>query len=273
LERAPARAAGGAEGAGDAISEPAPEQSLLAGGDPRKRYFLYGPRTGLRTGPADAGAADRPARGPHPLLLVLPGGDGSADFRPFVTNIWREAAPDDMLVAQLVAPRWSAGQFDAVVWPTEGLGWDAARFTTEAFVEAVVDDVAARYDVDRERVWLLAWSSGGPAAYASLVRGPATGAFVAMSVFRPEHVGDLAGAAGTRVHILHSPGDFIAMNFPERARDMLAAAGATTRLETYSGGHGWHGDVFGMIRRGLRWLGEDEEPPGAAGAVEVDRDQ
>ena len=80
-------------------------------------------------------------------------------------------------------------------------------------------------------------------------------------MFRPEHVGDLAGAAGTRVHILHSPGDFIAMDFPERARDMLAAAGATTRLETYSGGHGWHGDVFGMIRRGLDWLDEDREEP------------
>jgi poly(3-hydroxybutyrate) depolymerase len=223
-----------------------PEQSLLAGGDLNKRYFLNGPKD-------DAADAARP------LLLVMPGGDGSADFKPFVTNIWRETADADMLVAQLVAPRWSPEQFEQVVWPTNGLAWEGAAFTTEEFVAAVVDDIDARYDVDRSRVWILAWSSGGPAAYASLLSGPATGAFVAMSVFKPDQLGDLSRAAGKSVYILHSPEDFIAMSFPQSARDTLGANGATTKLQTYKGGHGWHGDVFGMIRDGLAWL-EDQVP-------------
>jgi poly(3-hydroxybutyrate) depolymerase len=218
-----------------------PEQSLLAGGTPEMRYFLYGPKS-------------HQIDGAHPLLLVLPGGDGSANFKPFVSNIWRQTSPPDMLVAQLVAPRWSPDQFDSVVWPTIGTAWEDAEFTTEQFIETVVDDIDARYDVDRSRVWILAWSSGGPAAYASLMDGPATGAFIAMSVFKGDQLGDLSRVAGKDVYILHSPTDFIPMQFPEAARDKLGENGATTKLQTYSGGHGWHGDVFGMIREGLVWL-------------------
>jgi len=225
------------------------EQSLLAGGDPMKRYFLYGPKA---TPPED----------PRPLLLIMPGGDGSAEFKPFITNIWRQTAPEDMLVAQLVAPRWGPEQFDNVVWPIAGLPWAEAAFTTEELVSSVVEDIDARYDVDRSRVWILAWSSGGPAAYAALLDGPATGAIVAMSVFKPDQLGDLSRAAGKSVYILHSPQDFIPMPFPESARDVLAANGARTRLQTYEGGHGWHGDVFAMIRHGLAWL-EDQAPHGA----------
>jgi hypothetical protein len=33
--------------------------------------------------------------------------------------------------------------------------------------------------------------------------------------------------------------------------------GAVVHLETYDGGHGWHGDVFGMIRRAAEWLISD----------------
>jgi predicted esterase len=40
----------------------------------------------------------------------------------------------------------------------------------------------------------------------------------------------------------------------ERARDELRGLGAKTELRTYDGGHGWHGDVYGEIRRGIAWL-------------------
>ena len=83
-----------------------------------------------------------------------------------------------------------------------------------------------------------------------------TGSFVAMSVFKPDQLATIANAKGRAYYILHSPEDFIAMSFPERARDELARHGATTKLVTYAGGHGWHGDVFGMIRDGVAWLEE-----------------
>jgi len=28
------------------------------------------------------------------------------------------------------------------------------------------------------------------------------------------------------------------------------------KLVTYEGGHGWHGDVFGHIRKGIEWMQE-----------------
>ena len=222
-------------------------QDLLAGGDRHKRYFLFGPhdtdewpRDGLR------------------LLLVLPGGDGGPDFRPFVENIFRKATPDGYLVAELVAPQWSPEQAGRIVWPTVGLPSPEAGFTTEQFIDAVIDDVAARYRLDPRYVFSLSWSSGGPAAYAASLADDSriTGSLVAMSVFKPELLPDLQHASGRRYYILHSPQDFIPMRFAQAARDRLAAAGATTTLVTYEGGHGWHGDVFGTIRRGLQWLQE-----------------
>ncbi|REK11211.1 MAG: hypothetical protein DWQ37_14875 [Planctomycetota bacterium] len=33
-------------------------------------------------------------------------------------------------------------------------------------------------------------------------------------------------------------------------------AGATVKLERYAGGHGWRGNVFGMLQDGIGWLDE-----------------
>ena len=44
------------------------------------------------------------------------------------------------------------------------------------------------------------------------------------------------------------------MAMAEKARDMLAFNGGSVRLQTYEGGHGWHGDVYGKIRAGIEWL-------------------
>ena len=220
-------------------------QDLRAGGDRHKRYFLIGPHD-----------TDELPRDGLRLLLVLPGGNGGPDFRPFVENIFRKATPDGYLVAELVAPQWSPEQAEQVVWPTVGLPSQQAGFTTEQFIEAVIDDVATHYRLDTRYVFSLSWSSGGPAAYAASLADDSriTGSLVAMSVFKPDLLPDLHSAKGRRYYILHSPQDFIPMRFAEAARDQLAAAGATTTLVTYEGGHGWHGDVFGTIRRGLEWL-------------------
>jgi predicted esterase len=217
----------------------------FAGGDTNKTYLLMQPAAGL--------SSEGPAGG---LLLVLPGGDGGPDFEPFVTQIYANSMPSGYLLAELVAPRWSADQSEKIVWPTSAQPWPGMDFSTEDFVEAVIDDVRGAHRIDTNRVFSLAWSSGGPAAYAASLQ-PGTrvrGSLIAMSVFKPELLPSLDGAEGHAYYLLQSPQDFIPLRMVEEARDRLRAAGATTRLEPYEGGHGWHGDVYGNIRRGVEWL-------------------
>ncbi len=73
-----------------------PFQDLHAGADGNKQFFLIGPRPG----------AKKPEAG-YRLVLVLPGGEGNADFRPFIQRVLKNALPDDVVIAQLVAPKWT----------------------------------------------------------------------------------------------------------------------------------------------------------------------
>jgi predicted esterase len=235
----------------------APVLDLRIGDDENKRYFLIGP----------AADGEKPEAGYH-LLVVLPGGDGGADFHPFVKNIHANALPEGYILAQVVAPKWSDDE-NRVVWPTKKLRDKKMKFPTEDFVEAIIKDVQGRHAIDPKHVYLLGWSSGGPPCYAASLEKdtPVRGVLVAMSVFKPEQLGPLARAKGKAYYILHSPTDFIKMSFPEAAAEQLAKKGAKTKLETYEGGHGWHGDVFGNIRRGIDWL---EQQSAAAAAPKVE---
>ncbi|MBI5396268.1 MAG: hypothetical protein HZA91_13310 [Verrucomicrobia bacterium] len=216
-----------------------------AGGDASTLYFIIR-KPGESTAPKET----------RPLLMVMPGGDGSAEFQPFIKNIARNAVPDGWLVVQLVAPKWDAQQSKAVVWPTAKTRFPAVKFTTEEFIAAVVAEVGCTERLDPQRVFTLSWSSGGPAAYAASL-DPATkvtGSFVAMSVFRAQELPNLPAAKGRSYYLLHSPQDFIPIKMAEKARETLQAHGARVEFKTYEGGHGWRGDVFGMIRQGLDWL-------------------
>jgi predicted esterase len=229
-----------------------PARDLRAGGDEKKRYFLIG-----------AGKARPPAEG-YRLLIVLPGGDGSADFQPFIRRIYKNALNDRWLVAQAVAPKWDEEQFDRVVWPTATSGYPAARFTTEEFIRAIVADVRAREKIDPRRVILLGWSSGGPPCYAMAMRRDSgvAGALIAMSVFHPEQLPALENARDKAFYLLQSPQDRITpMRDAEAAEAALRSAGAKVRLRRYEGGHGWHGDLWTMIGDGLTWL--DQQAGGA----------
>ena len=130
------------------------------------------------------------------------------------------------------------------------------KFSTEKFVTAVVQDVKRAYKINERCVFVLAWSSGGPAAYAVSLHEntPITGSFVAMSVFKPQELPSLERASGHAYYILHSPEDIIPIRMAEEARDVLRELGAAVKLVAYPGGHGWHGDVYGMIRTGIQWL-------------------
>jgi RNA polymerase sigma factor (sigma-70 family) len=227
-----------------------PALDLRVGGDAKKRYFLVG-------------KADRAPAGGYRLLVVLPGGDGSADFNPFIRRIHKNVLKERWLIAQLVAPQWDEDQFENVVWPTERLKYPAAKFTTEEFINDVVATVKARVKVDPKRVYLLGWSSGGPPSYASAARkeSPVTGAFIAMSVFKPGQLPALGNVKGKAFYLLQSPDDRVTpLRFAEAAEKALDGAGARVHLERYAGGHGWQGNVWKMLGDGIKWLDERDPP-------------
>ncbi len=234
-----------------------PAQDLRAGGDAKKRYFLIG--VGKETKP--------PAEG-YGLLIVLPGGDGSTEFQPFVRKIYKDALNNRWLIAQAVAPKWDDKQFERVVWPTQELRYPAAKFMTEEFIKAIVADVRTKARIDRQRIFLLGWSNGGPPCYATALRKdtPVTGAFIAMSGFKPKLMPALENAKGKAFYLLQSPQDRITRSqFAEAAEKALKEAGAKVRLQRYEGGHGWHGDFGKLIGDGIRWLeqqvGESSSKP------------
>lgn len=231
--------------------------SLLAGGDRNKRYFLIG--------------ADSRARAPKKgsgLVVVLPGGDGGPRFNPFVKRIYKHALPKTYLVAQLVSVKWTPAQ--RIVWPTAKVRVDKQKFSTEQFVNAVIKDIQAKWRLNKDRIFTLSWSSGGPAAYAISLREQTsvTGSYVAMSVFKPKALGPLKHAAGQAYFIDHSPTDRVCpFSMAKKARTTLAAHGAKAKLVTYKGGHGWRGNVYGRIGKGIQWLESvararpDKKPP------------
>lgn len=224
-----------------------PAEDRRAQDDPFKRYILIGGR----------GDQSAPPEG-YKVLLVLPGGSGSPDFHPFIKRIYRHVLSDEYLLAQIVAPEWDRQQAQKLVWPTTTNPHKSMRFTTEQFIDAVLDEIDQDFPIDERHIFVLAWSSSGPATYAIALQPNTrvTGAFVAMSVFKPQTLPPIENATGFAFYILHSPQDFIPIKHPQAARDQLRAAGATTKLTTYQGGHGWRGNVYQNLRDGIRWLEE-----------------
>ena len=218
-------------------------QDLLAGKDENKRYFLVGPHKG----------ATAPKKG-YGLLVVLPGGDGSADFHPFVKRIYKNSVPEGYLLAQPVAVKWTEEQ--QIVWPTDKNRVDGMKFSTEEFVDAVIKDVGNRHKLDPERIFTLTWSSSGPAAYAiSLTSKKVTGSFIAMSVFKPDLLPPLEKAKGHGYFLYHSPDDNVCpFEMAEQAAKDLEKSGARVKLATYEGGHGWRAGLYDHIREGVEWL-------------------
>ncbi len=218
-------------------------QDLRAGGDAKKRYFLIGPPTGVKA----------PAKG-FALVVILPGGDGGADFHPFVKRIYKNALKEDYLVAQPVAVKWTDKQ--QIVWPTEKNRAKDMKFSTEEFVAAVIQDVGKKHQLDPQRAFTLSWSSSGPAAYAiSLTNEKVTGSFIAMSVFKPDLLPPLEKAKGHGYFLYHSPDDRVCPYWmAEKAAKDLEKSGASVKLATYEGGHGWRAGLYDRIQEGVQWL-------------------
>lgn len=189
------------------------------------------------------------------LLIVLPGGDGSADFHPFVKRIHENALSEDFVLAQPLARQWTPNQ--KIVWPTVGSKSDDMQYTTEELIEAVIEDVRKKHKIDPRRIYLLAWSSGGPAAYATVMQKETqvNGALIAMSVFKPKQLPDPKNAKNRSIYVLHSPDDKICPYWmAQAAQETLSDADMRTTLVDYPGGHGWKGNVYANIRQGIEWL-------------------
>jgi predicted esterase len=216
---------------------------LRADKDENKRYFLVGPQKN----------ATEPKNG-YGLLVVLPGGDGSADFHPFVKRIYKNSVPEGYLLAQPVAVKWTEEQ--EIVWPTSKNRVERMKFSTEDFVDAVIKDTCSKHKLDPERIFTLTWSSSGPAAYAvSLTSKQVTGSFIAMSVFKPDLLPSLDQAKGHGYFLYHSPDDQVCpFGMAEQAVKDLEKCGAKVKLTTYEGGHGWRGGLYDHIREGVQWL-------------------
>jgi predicted esterase len=221
-----------------------PCRDLKVEGNDQQRYFLIGAKDGEK--PPEAG---------YGLLLVLPGGDGSAEFNAFVKRIWQNALPQGYLVAELVAV--SSDNKNQIVWPAARDSDPKQKFKTEEFVANVVKDVKAKQKIDETKIYAMGWSSSGPALYATMLgkNNPLKGAFIAMSVFMPARFPALTAAKGQKYFLLQSPQDQVTKySFAKNAKTQLTNAGAKVELKDYEGGHGWHGDMFGQIRAGVEWL-------------------
>ena len=71
----------------------------------------------------------------------------------------------------------------------------------------------------------------------------------------------LKNAKGQAYFLLHSPEDFISMDYPKQAEKSLTKKKAKVKLVTYPGGHGWVGDVYGNMRQGISFLESNHAKP------------
>jgi predicted esterase len=221
-----------------------PAMDLQIADDEKKRYFLIGNVE-----------SPSPRKVGRRVLVVMPGGDGSAAFSPFVRRIYQRTLNDEWVIAQIVAPKWARGQ--RVVWPLQSQSFPTARFSTEQLFDDVLADVAARCLIDRSEIYLLAWSSSGPPAYAIALRDKPgiAGAFIAMSVFNEREYSKPNAPPVAGFYLLQSPEDKVTpFRHAETARTFLASLGAKVELTQYAGGHGWHGKRFEIVSEGVNWL-------------------
>ena len=185
------------------------------------RYFEFGVEEG-----------DEAPEDGYRLLLVLPGGSGDEGFRNFVGLIAENAVGEEYIVAQLVRPFWNERQARVNVWPVKKNPASGMKFPVEEFIGAVIDDIDGRYGLDKRYIFTLAWSSGGPAAYAySVTKGSrVTGSFISQSVFRPDHMPSLKRAKGQAFYLYQSPEDKkTKFEEAERAKAKLEKANAVLR--------------------------------------------
>lgn len=197
-------------------------------------------------------------RKPRGLILILPGGPGSADFLPFCANVLTlYGISDDFVAAELVAPQWRKDE-NRVVWPSNAFPEPQAKFTSEQFVDEVTRDICKVRNIDERYIFTLGWSSSGHVLYSLSISNPKIrGSIIAMSRFFPQRLGKLDEARGKNYFLYHSPEDQICpFSEAQLAEKTLAEHGAKVKLVSYKGGHGWVPNTYycDHIKEGIEWL-------------------
>jgi hypothetical protein len=212
------------------------------------RYFVLPP-------------VEPPKEGKGGLIVVLPGGDGSREFLPWVENGLLAQRPPDCVGVLVTAVKWKPDQ--KIVWPTDKNRVPDMQYTTEEYVRAVVDEVEKQFPSEPAARVIVGWSSSGPAVYPLLFTkdSPFSRGYVAMSVW-PQKPGKLDAVKGRRFFLDQSPEDQVTpFRSVREAYAALTKAGAVVRVSVYEGGHGWQDEPIPRIREGLRWLLSDEPAP------------
>jgi len=217
------------------------DQSFLVGGDQMKRYIVSGKIDSSKT---------------QDLLIVMPGGEGSIDFHPFVKRVFKHELNDNWILAQPVAPKWTNDE-NRVVWPSVNSPYEPAKFMMEDFLDGMIDELGTKGHAKIGKIYMLCWSSSGPSVYSYLANGKheIEGAFIAMSIFNQGLIKGAKDLHVKRVFLLHSPDDaLIPIVQAEEGRDELTRLGISVKMETYPGGHGWRGSVWELMDKGFAFL-------------------
>jgi predicted esterase len=106
-------------------------------------------------------------------------------------------------------------------------------------------------------VFVLGWGSGAPAALSCTLGGSPSvrGGFIHSSVYNFSALPDPALARGKRLYLLQpTRAAVLPKSQAEAAKQRLTPHAAALQLTYYDGGYGWHGDVYGQLRRGIIFL-------------------
>ena len=186
------------------------------------------------------------------LLMILPGGNGSAQFEPFIKRILKHALPKDYIVVQPVAVKWNPEQI--AIWPTSQSKKKYMKFTTEQFVDSVLKHAKTQIKVNPKHIYIMGWSSSGPALYATALRKktPFKGSYIAMSVFKENNPQRLKLAKDKVFYIEHSKADRVCPYWmAEKAHKVLKQHGAKVIFKTAPGGHGWLPNPYLRIKTAI----------------------
>ncbi len=198
--------------------------------------------------------------GPHRAVVMLHGRSGDED----VMWVFARSVPPDWL---LVAPRaikpdpeggytWHPRRRDE--WPPLAMFDDAV-----AAIAKLVDALPDLYNADPAHVYLMGFSQGAAAAYATAMRHPGLVKGIAGLVgFMPVDVGDAVSAAplgGLPVFVAVGQRDpLIPLEIAQACAQTLREAGARLDYREYDAGHKL--GVKGMQALKHWWSERDAEP-------------
>lgn len=205
-------------------------------------------------------AGEAAPKGGYKVMMILPGGNGSAQFEPFVQRIMKYALPKGYVVVQPIAVKWTEAQ--KIVWPTKVAPVKGMKFTTEQAMDAILKDVSKQVKVDKKHVYAMGWSSSGPAVYAAALRKktPFKGYYVSMSVFKENERARLRNAEKQKFYIEHGDSDRVCpLWMAKKAAEVLKANKAKVEFSVYQGGHGWVGNPYGRIKKAVGFLEGEEK--------------